>query len=445
MDIHLTVAETTNGAGKKKKPELEEILCTNFVSYKKVKTLREFCRTMPCIVPCDEDNFCFIRSCLLGKLIHENKTEFKKRSIPGDIEFTNKVKMYAKANGLVDHPYGLNIQDVKAIEAKLGYQIVIYQNAEKTPMHWEHRYDELPKIYILYNSEVHHFSLIKHIRAFFENKYFCEKCMKIYSTINAHRCPATCSSCFRMNCEEATVEACMCGVKLNNQRCSFNHAQVCKIARRCPTCTNIMPYKRKHVCYDQKYCSNCEEVVELDHRCYIKKLARDSKVKFKGVGFFDFETYESENGTHVVNLVIAKRYCKECYYNDEQMCKLSDKNYMFYNISDFVSWLKAHANKSFIWYAHNSRLNELYKTALPTDPQINVITNGTKIMELKCAGFIIRDSACFIPMPLAQFPAAFGIREMKKGYFPYKFCKPENFNYVGPYPDASYYQPEFMT
>ncbi len=56
MDIHLTVAETTNGAGKKKKPDIEEILCTNFVSYKKVKTLHKFCKTMPCIVPCDQDN-----------------------------------------------------------------------------------------------------------------------------------------------------------------------------------------------------------------------------------------------------------------------------------------------------------------------------------------------------------------------------------------------------
>ncbi len=362
--------------------------------------------------------------------------------------------MYANANGLVDHPYGLDIQDVEDIEAKLGYQIVIYRNAEKTPMHWDHRYDELPKIYILYNSEIHHFSLIKHIRAFFGNKYFCERCMKIYSTVNSHRCPATCTSCFRMNCEESTTtsETCVCGVKLNNERCSFYHAQVCKVARRCPTCTNIMPFRHKHVCYDQKYCSNCDEVVELDHRCYIKKLDRDSKVKFNGVGFFDFETYELENGTHVVNLAIAKRYCKVCYYEEAQQCKLCEKNYTFYNISDFVAWLKAYANKSFIWYAHNSRafdtqfiLNELYKTALPTDPQINVITNGTKIMELKCAGFIIRDSACFIPMPLSQFPAAFGIKELKKGYFPYKFCKPENFNYVGPYPDASYYQPEYMT
>ncbi len=31
------------------------------------------------------------------------------------------------------------------------------------------------------------------------------------------------------------------------------------------------------------------------------------------------------------------------------------------------------------------------------------------------------------------------------GFFPFKFNKPENWNYIGPYVDASYYQPEFMT
>ena len=33
---------------------------------------------------------------------------------------------------------------------------------------------------------------------------------------------------------------------------------------------------------------------------------------------------------------------------------------------------------------------------------------------------------------------------MKKGYFPHKFNNTENQNYVGPYPDAWFYDPASM-
>ena len=36
-------------------------------------------------------------------------------------------------------------------------------------------------------------------------------------------------------------------------------------------------------------------------------------------------------------------------------------------------------------------------------------------MELRYKSFIIRDSACFISMPLAQFSKAFNCVELKKG------------------------------
>ena len=33
----------------------------------------------------------------------------------------------------------------------------------------------------------------------------------------------------------------------------------------------------------------------------------------------------------------------------------------------------------------------------------------------------------------------------KKGFFPYKFDKPDHWNYVGKYPDISYYAPNEMS
>ena len=42
------------------------------------------------------------------------------------------------------------------------------------------------------------------------------------------------------------------------------------------------------------------------------------------------------------------------------------------------------------------------------------------------------------------FPKTFGLNELKKGYFPQHFNRPENQNYEGPIPDQHYYMPEVM-
>ena len=57
----------------------------------------------------------------------------------------------------------------------------------------------------------------------------------------------------------------------------------------------------------------------------------------------------------------------------------------------------------------------------------------------------IIDSASFLAIPLEKFPKTFDIDELKKGFFPHSFNKPENYNYIGVYPEQKYYNPEFFT
>ena len=47
-------------------------------------------------------------------------------------------------------------------------------------------------------------------------------------------------------------------------------------------------------------------------------------------------------------------------------------------------------------------------------------------------------------MPLSKFSKTFDIKEQSKGFFPHNFNIPINQNYVGLYPDKSFYQPEFF-
>ena len=68
--------------------------------------------------------------------------------------------------------------------------------------------------------------------------------------------------------------------------------------------------------------------------------------------------------------------------------------------------------------------------------------NGAKIMELSVNDPEIRfiDSSNFLPMPLSKFPKTFGLTELT----PHFFNTEANQHYVGPIPDAKYYDPDGM-
>ena len=55
------------------------------------------------------------------------------------------------------------------------------------------------------------------------------------------------------------------------------------------------------------------------------------------------------------------------------------------------------------------------------------------------------DSLSFFTMPLSAFPKTFGLRELKKGFFPHLFNTPENQEYLGPLPAAEHYMLDGMT
>ena len=47
-------------------------------------------------------------------------------------------------------------------------------------------------------------------------------------------------------------------------------------------------------------------------------------------------------------------------------------------------------------------------------------------------------------MALSEFANSFELNELKKGFFPHSFNKPENQSYIGSYPDKKFYEPEFF-
>ncbi len=163
---------------------------------------------------------------------------------------------------------------------------------------------------------------------------------------------------------------------------------------------------------------------------------------------------------HDANLCVAVKTCNSCKENvttamagrqDLGSCEFCGQNEQNFKGADcrekFCKWLFSEANRGSTALAHNSKgydsqfiLQYLIKETLVP----KVISKGLELMTLSYSQIKILDSHNFIPMPLSEFPKAFGIAELEKGYFPHHFNTSENANYIGQWPDAYFYGPALM-
>ena len=120
-------------------------------------------------------------------------------------------------------------------------------------------------------------------------------------------------------------------------------------------------------------------------------------------------------------------------------------------VTGFLEWLEEQTEedeRSVTVIAHNFQgydgyfiVHEYYGN----NQVIEQIRNGAKLLEVKHDSIRFIDSLSFFQMPLSAFPKTFGLTELKKGYFPHLFNRPENQDYVGIVPSQDYYMPESMS
>lgn len=158
--------------------------------------------------------------------------------------------------------------------------------------------------------------------------------------------------------------------------------------------------------------------------------------------YFDIKA-QQDTGNHIANLV-----CAETDQNNTQFA-FQGKDC----IQQFLHWVHTLANQEdlekVIVVAHNFKgydgyfiLEELYNQHVTNLQQI---VNGAKILSLEIPNVKFIDSMNFFQMALSNFPKTFGIRELKKGFFPHFFNTQRNQNYVRYMPDKSYYDPDGMS
>jgi len=309
-------------------------------------------------------------------------------------------------------------------------------------------------IYLYKNKN--HYDLInsKKIAGFFAKTYFCDKCKKTHTT-PLHKCVYKCNICCRNDCDFVGGDfklvkewfACdCCNRNFASQKCFDNHKTsygklepACDRMYKCKGCKKKFFEDKQpratHKCGDF-VCGNCKQVCcEKEHKCYmtpkpIKEFSEDYI-------YFDFEC-DITAEEHIVN------YCVAQYHNDTE-------NFCFTNLEDFCRWALQEKHNGFTFIAHNGRgydfqivMKWIYQN---TTYKPFCIYAGSKIMTFSIKGELkIRfvDSLNFITDKLANFPKTFGIKELKKGFYPYWFNCKKNFNYIGEMPERRLFKPNQM-
>jgi len=71
----------------------------------------------------------------------------------------------------------------------------------------------------------------------------------------------------------------------------------------------------------------------------------------------------------------------------------------------------------------------------------NILSTGAKTLFFKHATLRFKYLLSFLNMLLDSFTNTFNYKELKKGWFPHKFSRPQNFDYEGALPNIDYCEP----
>jgi hypothetical protein len=209
------------------------------------------------------------------------------------------------------------------------------------------------------------------------------------------------------NCNEKGCTKIYSKEKIKNKNYWLYQCKKCKICVKKP-----LDDEEPFVCVD------CGSRKHTDNCTYTEKYL-----------FFDYEAMQ-ETGKHIANLVISHDF--------------SGNVNSFKTNEDFCKWLISRDHRGHTAIAHYSKGFDSYfilKYCVENGIKPFCVYNGSKIMlmEIKSINLRIIDSSNFVQGPLKNFPKTFGLKELKKGYFPHFFNTTEHQNYIGKIPDTEYY------
>ena len=412
----------------------------------------------------NKDDLCLARALVTAKAKLDNSPEFENIKRGRQDQEDAAALLHYEA-GVRLGPCGY--QELEKFQAHLKDYRIIMVNAEQKFACQTFAPEGKPELVVLYEDK--HFDTITSLEGFFGSSYFCSTCLKPHDNLETHMCKANphyCLACKQPDCKEFSRDKkpqiyCEdCNKCFYGETCFKNHKTkdrkhqnnkegcVCNTVKKCKECgrTEVgLENVERHQC-GHTNCPSCREYVHLKtHKCYIQtkrkreENGKSRKKKQPLYVFFDIEAMQM-HGQHEANLVIA-----ETMESDKQEV-FEGKDCM----TSFLNWVDGLAEddtRKVTLLAHNLQGYDGYfvvRDYYKTNQNVDQIRNGAKILQITHDNIRFIDSYAFIAMPLSAFPKTFGISELKKGYFPHLFNRPENQTYVGPIPAKDYYMPEGM-
>ena len=284
---------------------------------------------------------------------------------------------------------------------------------------------------------------------FMGTPHYCIQCMVGYPSKSRHKCPgdSSCNRCHRPLEEHQdplpvalTCESCF-RVFSDRDCFALHKSLICKRSWCCPKCQFSYPHrhpKEKHQCYESK-CATCGEyAVKSQHRCFIQPEKAKPAIASGKIRVFDFES-DISGGHHVPNFAVVSDEEEKltCYENHGDSIMTEFMNQEILNPKYRGTTFIAHNAKG---YDAQFVREELDKRKV----KYSRIDSGRKILLLEIGHLHIRiiDSLSFIPQALAKFPKMFGLKNMAKGTYPYRFNTKANWSYVGPVPSLHWFLPD---
>ena len=364
--------------------------------------------------------------------------------------------------GVPEGPCGLD--ELKKFQAYLAtqnppYQLKVFCDLVKKPIFTGPQKADEDHILVLIKSQ-NHYDGCGSLTGFLNRSYYCHNCDRVFNTNDpAHH------SCLGRICKACGGNPCPDQFKRRDLSCKDCHGLFygpacfqkhqtsgrCETYKTCTTCYAQYKTDKDHYCGHGK-CHSCGETEDLaEHRCYIQPHEEEELEGGMLPPLFvyaDIEAMIMPDRTFQPNLL--------CYQTGEEgdSHSLWGENCcdQFIQKLDKLSRVpvgkKKTMERTVIVLFHNLKgfdgmfiINSLYKDGREVKNQFSM---GAKVLCFTSGPLTFKDSLCFLSMPLSSFPSTFGLRELKKGYFPHGFNTPEHQNYVGSIPPVHHFDPDGM-
>lgn len=335
----------------------------------------------------------------------------------------------------------VRLSDMDTYEDEVKYSINVVQFEGLRFIRKSAKY---PNAIWLLLTDDNHYSYIhpNHIGALWNMNNFCRQCYKAYRHVS-HKCIDTCQGCRSTGClgigkqwRDFALPCLKCSKRFYDAECLARHQSVkfpCDSEHLCTECHIIFnPKKGLHVC-GHTPCGNCRALIPLHqrHDCFHQpKKPEDMKDPIEAFIFYDYECTLDPDGHHVAGVVAI-------YGADQTIHRFEDND-------SFITWLFDDQHKGHTVIAHNSGRYDMHfikQEMIARNIKSFDIVNGCTIMYSSVPAFGIRfvDSVRFMGMPLRDFTKTFGLTELTKGYFPYRFFTQANRNYRGKMPALEWF------